>query len=193
MEPMKDLLCLLGKKKEAIEIHREYEKRKIFGPYHKGLKDMARLCQGISKERLGDLSLYYCEKRLLKGIKDFVLELKEKEAIVGAISFDPQFLMEIAKMIIPFDFASGTEWEFERGMATGNVSKILDRYGEAEIIREKLKELRIPKENLIVIGNSSIVHLPSIKESSLFIGFDQAKDDFRWVIKAIKEKNILKI
>lgn len=190
MEPMKDLLILLGKKKETVEIHREYEKRKIFGPYHKGLKDIALLSQEISKEKLEDLSLYYCEKNLLKGIKNFVLELKERGVIIGAISFDPQFLMDMAMEVVQFDFTYGTQWEFEEGIATGNVSKILDRYQETEIIKEKMEEFQISKENLIVIGRASVVHLSSIKESNLFIGFDPAKDNFEWVIKALQEKGI---
>jgi len=186
MEPMKDLLFFLGKKKEAVEIHQEYEKRKLFGPY--GLEKIAKLYEGNSIEKLRDLSLYYCKRNLFKGIKDFVSELKEKGMIVGMVSFDHQFILDAAKEEIKFDFVNGTEIEFENGIATGNILRKVDRCEQARILEERRKEFGISKENVIAFGNASIVHLPLIKQSNLFVGFDLAKDNFERIIKNIKYK-----
>lgn len=52
MGGIKDLLVGLGKK-EAIDIDREYQFRKLFGPW--GGEELAKLYQGLARKRVGNL------------------------------------------------------------------------------------------------------------------------------------------
>ena len=171
MEPSKDMLLILGKKERTLEIHREYEKRKILGPW--GLDKLANLYKGNSEGKLQDLGFYYYWKNSLKGIKSFVKSLKDNGIIVGALSFDPQFLMDVLKEDIGLDFAVGTKLEYQNGITTGKILEKVDRYKKAEILEKKKKEFAINK--VITIGRASVVHLPTFKKSDIVFGFDPAK------------------
>jgi len=172
MGAIKDMLVLLGKKTKTLEIHREYNKRKIFGPW--GLKQLANLYQDNALNKLKELALYYYQKNVLDKIKEFVSDLKNQGILVGALSSDPQFLMDILKEKNCLDFAYGTELEFERGIATGNIFRKLDRYGKAKILEEKKKELNV--SNVITIARASITHLPVLRKSNIFIGFNPKEE-----------------
>ena len=187
-EGMKDLLVLLGKKKEAIEIERIYQKRKLLGPWVKGIEKTVENLQNNTLDRLTDATLYYCKRKLLKGIREFSQELSEQNFLVGAITSDPQFMMDVVKKEARLDFAYGTKTEFESKIATGNVLKNLDRYDKAELVEKKAKEFDIPKEKIVIMGEASIVHLPIAEKSHIFIGFDPVKDD---LIKAIRKNKKL--
>lgn len=177
MGAIKDLLVLLGKEKKAKEIHREYEKRKFFGPW--GLDELAKLYQGYPLWKLEDLSFYYCQKKMLKGMKDFIKELKERGILVGALSSDPNFLMERLKKEAGLDFAFGSKLEFERGKATGFLKEKLTRYEKAEIVKKIKKKEGISR--VITIARASVTHIPIFKQSEISLGFDPAfrKDSLR--------------
>lgn len=174
MGGIKDLLVLLGKKKEAKEKDKEYQKRKLLGPW--GLKELAELYKGFSEYELRRVALDYCQQNLLKGMREAVDGLKERGFLIGALSSDPQFMMDALKEILPLDFAIGTELEFKEGMPTGRIQKELTRYTKAEIIKMKRREYGLTKKNVIVIGRSSIAHLPMAREAGVFIGIDPAKE-----------------
>ncbi len=186
MGGIKNLLIYLGKGQQTKEIHREYEKRKIFGPW--GLPELARLYENFQEDNLKDATLFYCKKNVIKGLKEFISFLKNKGYITGIISSDPQFMIDVLKEKMGFDFGYGTELEIENKRATGKILKCLDRYEKAKILKQKRKDFNLAKKNVITIGRASITHLPSAKESGIFIGFDPARDD---IIKIIKEENFL--
>ena len=123
--------------------------------------------------RLQDLGFYYYWKNSLRGIKSFVKSLKDNGIIVGALSSDPQFLMDVLKEDIGLDFAVGTKLEYQNGITTGKILKKVDRYKKAEILEKKKKEFAINK--VITIGRASVVHLPTFEKSDIVFGFDPAK------------------
>jgi len=193
-EGMKDLLVLLGKKKEAKEIEREYQRRKLLGPWVRGIEKIAEQLQDNFIDRLVEVTSYYCERSLLKGIREFSQALREQNFLVGAVTSDPQFMMDVVKEDAKLDFAYGTELEFKSKIATGKVLKKLDRYDKAELIKRKAQEFNIPKQNIITIGESSIVHLPAAKKSNVFIGFDPRKETLSEIARTIvTDRNLRKI
>jgi len=174
MGGIKDLLVGLGKK-EAIEIDKEYQTRKIFGPW--GLDELAKLYQGFTEEKLKGLSFDYHLEYLLPGISEFVFALKERGFLIGVLNSNPQFMMDNLKERLPLDFAIGTKLEFKDEMATGRIQEEVNRYTEVEILQQKRKEYDIDKKNVITLGRSSLTHLPIAKESAIYIGFDPTKKE----------------
>lgn len=182
MGGIKDLLVGLGKK-EAIDIDKEYQWRKLFGPW--GLDELAKLYQGFSKEKLRKLSFDYQLEYLLPGMREFVFALKERGFLIGVLNSNPNFMMDVLKETLPLDFAIGTELEFKNGIATGKIQKEVNRYTEVEILKQKIKEYGLIKKNVITLGRSSITHLPIAKESAVYIGFDPVKDTLEKIARII--------
>lgn len=192
MGGIKDLLVILGKKKEVIEIDKEYQKRKLLGPW--GLSELAKLYQEITADKLKNLSFDYCQKNLLTGMKELTVELKNRGFLIGVLNANPQFMMDSLKEFFSLDFAEGTQLEFQEGVTTGRIQKEVNRYIEAEILKQKIREYGIDRKNVITMGRSSITHLPIAKESGLYIGFDPAKETIKDVIKMIRaNENLDKI
>lgn len=192
MGGIKDLLVLLGKGKEAREIDKEYQRRKFFGPW--GLRELAKLYQGFPENKLKETALNYCQQNLLKGIRKLSVELKKRGFIIGVISPNPQFMMDVLKEILLLDFAIGTQLEFKEGIATGRIQKEINRYTRAEILKIKRKEYGVDKEDVITIGRSTITHLPMARESGVFIALDQRKESISDIARIIAtDKNLRKI
>lgn len=192
MGAIKDFLVVLGKEKEAKEIDAEYQVRKFFGPW--GLKELANLYRGFSEYELREAALDYCQKNLLNGLREFSSGLKEKGFLVGALSSDPQFMMDVVKEILSLDFIAGTELEFKEGRVTGKMQKEVNRYTKAEIIKIKTEEHALAKENVITIGRACVAHLPMARESGVFIGFDPMKETIADVAgMTIAHKDLSKI
>jgi phosphoserine phosphatase len=192
MGGIKDLLAILGKEKEVERIHSEFQRRKIFGPG--GLKKVVQLYKGLSEDKLRRISLAYCQQNLLPGIREAVTELKKKGFLVGVLSSNPQFMMDILKETLSLDFAIGTQLEFKRGIATGRIQKEVNRYTKAKILKMKRKEYKIDKENVIVIGRSSVTHLPMAKEAGISIGFNPEEENIADITGVIAtDKNLRKV
>lgn len=191
MGAIKDLLCLLDKEKETKKIDKEYQKRKLLGPW--GLEELAELYQGFSEDELRELAFEYCQKKIIKGLRGFLLELKNQGFLVGALSSDPQFMLNISKEILSLDFAEGSHLEFENKIASGKLKKKVDRYVKAEIIKEKARKYDLGKEKIMGIGRATIVNLPIVNETNFFVGFDVGKETIDEVIEVIRNnKNLAK-
>ena len=191
MGGFKDILVLLGKEREAKKIDKEYQKRKFKGPW--GLKQLANLYKGFSKEKLKELALDYCQQNLTKGAREITVGLKKKGFLIGAISSNPQFIMDALAEILPLDFSEGTQLEFKEGIATGKIKKKVDRYTKVEILREKKRNYGLAEENVIVIGDS-ITALPMVREAKIFINFDIQKENIQNIARyIIEDKNLRKI
>ena len=192
MGVIKDFLVLSGKEKEVKKMDREYQIRKLFGPW--GLEELAQLYQGFSEDKLKEISSEYFQKKLIKGLKGFLLELKNKGFLIGVLSANPQFILEPCKENLPFDFIEGSHLEFKEKIATGKLKKKIDRYIKAEILKKKKIECQLSKENMIGIGRASIVDLPIARETEFFIGFDDSRETIDDVIEVIREnKNLTEI
>lgn len=192
MGGIKDLLIILGKEKEVKKIHSEFRRRKIFGPW--GLKEVVKLYKGFSEDKLRAVALDYCRQNLLSGMREAAAELKKKGFLIGVLSSNPQFMMDVLKEILALDFAIGTQLEFKKGIATGRIQKEVNRYTKAKILRMKRKEYEIDKENVIVIGRSSVTHLPMAKEAGISIGFHPEEENIVDITRIIAtDKNLRKI
>lgn len=168
MGGFKDILILLGKKEEVKRLDEEYQKRKHSGPW--GREQLAKLYKGFSKEKLREITAEYCQKNLEPGAKECITELKKNNYIVGALSSNPQFIMDFLAENLFLDFSEGAEIEFKRGKATGKFQKKVDRYVKAEILRKKIETYGFKKENVIVVGES-ITDLPMAELAGTFIAF----------------------
>jgi len=188
----KEILVFLGKKKEVLKIEREWQKRKLVSPW--GLEQLAKLYKGITKEKLKELALDYCKKNLMKGAK-FLLEKLKKKYYLGALSSNPQFIMNALKEILPLNFSEGTKLEFKEGKATGKIKRKVDRYIKAKILKEKIKKYKLKKKDVIVIGDS-LTDLPMSKEAKVFIAFlpkeKEVENSANFVIKKKNLKEVLK-
>lgn len=164
----KDILIVLGKDREVQRIDEEYQRRKHLGPW--GLEELSKLYQGFSENELKRKVFNYCQQNLMEGAKAVLNKLKKKGYIVGALSSNPQFIMDALAQILALDFSEGTRLEFKGSGATGKIQKKVDRYGKAEILQEKMENYQIKKENLIVVGDS-ITDLPAAELAGVFIAF----------------------
>ena len=191
MGGIKDLLVLLDKEKEAKAMYEEYEKRKLFGPW--GLEELNLLYQGFSEEEARESASYYCREKIIKGMQGFLLELKNKGFITGALSSDPLFMMDEARKYLALDFVEGCHFEIKDRKITGKMKKKVDRYEKARIVREKTKEYGLEKKDVIAIGRATAVNIPVAKETGCFIGFDLERETIDNAIETIKKNKIIKI
>jgi len=193
MGGFKDILVLLGKEKEVQRIDEEYQRKKFTGPW--GLKELADLYQGFSKDKLKKVAFNYCKQNLMKGARETLEELKKKSYLVGALSSNPRFVMGVLSEILPLDFCEGTQLEFKEGIATGRILKKVDRYRKAEILREKIKQFGIKKKNVTIVGDS-LTDLPMIEEAGLFIALgakEEVKEKADIIVDRKDLKEILKL
>ncbi|MCD6232841.1 hypothetical protein J7J81_00440 [bacterium] len=178
---IKDLLILLQKEKEVKEIDRIYQEKKFFGPW--GLQELGRLYKGFSKSGLESLALHYSRNNLVNGLREAVMNLKKRNFLVGALSSNPQFVMDKLREKLPLDFAEGTQLDFYQNIANGKLWRELDRYKKADLLKKKLEKYGLRKEDVILVSTPSIVHLPMIKEVGFFIGFDPTTDNISEVFR----------
>lgn len=190
----KDILIILDKSKEVKEIDKEYQKRKHLGPW--GLEQLAELYKGVAKKELNKIAFNYCTDNLMKGAKSLVNGLRKNNYIIGAISSNPQFIMNALKKILKLDFSEGGKLEFEKGISIGRIKEKMDRYKKAETLKRKIIQYNLQKENTIVIGDS-ITDLPIAKAAGFFIAYNTKKQEVikkaDLVIKQKNLKNILKL
>ncbi|MDA2936435.1 HAD-IB family phosphatase [Patescibacteria group bacterium AH-259-L05] len=169
MGGFKEILVILGKRKQVQILDREYQKRKYQGPW--GLEELAKLYKDFSKDKLNKLALEYCSKNLMKGAKEVIDELKNKNYMIGALSTNSQFIMQTLTDLLGLDFSYGTELEYKHNKATGKIYKKVDRYTKAEILKEKIKQFSLHKTDIIVVGDS-VTDLPMAELAGLFIAFN---------------------
>jgi phosphoserine phosphatase len=173
MGAFKDILIILGKGKEVRKIDEEYQKRRHLGPW--GREQIAELYKGFSKKKIEEIATKYCQENLERGAKECIAELKDKGYIVGALSSNPQIIMDFLAKDFSLDFSEGARLGFRRGKATGKFQKKVDRYVKAEILQKKIEGYKIKKENVIVIGES-ITDLPMAELAGTFIAFRPKED-----------------
>jgi len=185
----KDILTFLGKEEDVNKINEEYQKRKHLGPW--GLEELVELCKGFSKTEFTKIAVDYCDKNLMMGAKDLIYEIKKKGFLIGAISSGPQFLLDALNNILDLDFVFGLEIEFKDNVATGKISRKIDRFIKVDILREKMKELNLAKENVIIIGDS-ITDIPMAKEAGFFVAFNSKNDEVKQKADVVVDKKDLK-
>ena len=173
MGGFKDVLVLLGKGENVKKIDAEYRRKKHAGPW--GLEKLSKLSKGFPGDKLRKTAFDYCKQNLQERAKETIKELKEKGFLVGALSSNPQFIIAPLTEILALDFSEGTQLEFKEGVATGKIQKKVDRYGKAKILEKKMKDYKLKKKDVIVIGHS-ITDLPMAELAGTFIAFCPKED-----------------
>ena len=184
---IKDILVFLGRKEEVMALDEEYHRRKHVGPW--GLEQVTELYRGVSQDRLRELALIYCCDSLMEGAEDIVKEAKSRDYVVGALSSNPQFLMDALRQLLVLDFAKGSELEFKNEVATGRITKKVDRYVKAELLKAKFKEYGISKGQVVVIGDS-LTDIPMAEEAGKFIAFNAKEEAKKSADVVIGEKDL---
>ncbi len=185
MGAVKDLLVLLGKGVRVREIDKEYQEKKLFGPW--GLEELAKLYKGFPKDKLQTAALYYCRKNLLDGLRELAVNLKKKGFILGILSSNPQFIIDSLRRFLPVDFAFGTQLDFCQGIANGKIKRELNMYEKSEILRREEEKYSITSQNVMVIGRATINHLLMAEEAGKFIGFNPETENLTKIINANQE------
>jgi len=174
----KEIIQYLGKEKEIKALHTEYMKRKSQGPW--GLKELAKLLVGVKQDYLLQVAKGYVQARLQPGVDKLLTHFRQKKYIVGAISSNPDFVVQTVKDLLELDFAAGTELEYQNGTATGNLKKEVNRFGKADILLEKMKAYGATSKDVIVIGDS-LTDIPMSKHAGTFIAFNPLANELSGV------------
>lgn len=182
MGSFKDILVRFGKEEEVRKLDEEYQQKKESGPW--GMEEVAKLYAGISEADLRQEATRHCREDLAEGAKEAIGAIKQMGCIVGAITASPKFVMDALKEALGLDFAFGTELEFVNGTATGNISVKIDRFGKAELLKQKIAELEAEKDNVILIGDS-ITDLPMAELAGKFIAFNTDIEDVKQKAQAV--------
>ncbi|MCX6779345.1 MAG: HAD family phosphatase [Candidatus Magasanikbacteria bacterium] len=185
----KELLIELGKEKEVKEIADEYQKRKNQGPW--GLEELANLFAGSGINQIKSLAHEYCEKKLMYGAKETIAELEKRKIILGAISSNPQILLDELKTILSLDFVEGTRLNEQGGFLGGEIERKVDRFIKAEILQEKIKELNLSKEDVVVVGDS-LTDVPMSKLAGKFIVFNCSDEKIKQAGNVVVDKKDLR-
>lgn len=184
----KDILVILGKEKEVQWIDAEYQKRKHLGPW--GLEQLANLYDGFNYEFLKTKALEYCRDNLMSGAEELIKHLKKNKYIVGAISSNPQFIMDALADLLNMDFSVGTKLGYQDNLATGKIDRKVDRYIKPRILAARQREWHINRENVVVVGDS-LTDVPIGELAGCFIAFN-AKPEAKEKADIIIEKKDLR-
>jgi len=187
---LKEILILLGRGRELSQVEEEYQKRKKFGPW--GLEQTASLYQGLNRERMVHVAAEYCEENLMQGASEAIAELKLNDFLVGAISSEADFVVEVLARNLSLDFAYGTVLQYVDGICTGKIIEKVDRFTKAELLKKVMQEKNISRSNIYVVGDS-ITDLPMGQVAGRFIGFRPKTEIIEQVNFIVREKDLEKI
>jgi len=187
---LKDILTILGKGAKVEKLEEEYQKRKKFGPW--GLDELVLLYKGFSKMRMSNIATKYCEQNLMKGASEAIAELKLNDFLVGAISSEADFVVDVLARNLSLDFTCGTVLEYTNGICTGKIIEKVDRFTKAELLKKIMQEKNISRSNIYVVGDS-ITDLPMGQVAGRFIGFRPKTEIIEHVNFIVREKDLEKI
>lgn len=171
--PLFDILCMLGKEREAREVQEEYERRKEKGPW--GLAQYAELFRGVKKEKLTALAVEYLSEHLRPKFQEVIFELKRRGYVVGVMTAHPDFIVDTLREIFAFDFAQGTVFEYENDIATGKLVREFNRYDKGDAIQALAENFSVTSSDIAIVANS-ITQVPVIELVGGYIAFSQKKD-----------------
>ena len=155
-----------GHTKEVEKIHKEYLKRKKYGPW--GLERLASLVKDNSYDKAKRVAEKF---PLVKGAKEVIKELKKRNYIVAAFSSSPTVILEVLQKKLNINYVSGNVLEVKNGRFTGRFTKKVDRYQKANELKKLVKKLSIRRKDVYVIGDS-ITDIPMAREAGTFIVFN---------------------
>ena len=148
----KDILVQLGKAQEVEALHQEYLRRRSSGPW--GLEEIMMLFRGYSREELMRLARTYCASNLMEGASDTIQELKRRSYIVGSITSAVEFVSQALSELLPLDWIEATTVGWNEGVCIGEIERKVDRYTKREILENYMRENRISKQDVVIIGDS---------------------------------------
>lgn len=173
INPLIDILRLLGKGSEAEKLQIEYEKNKERGPW--GLAEYAMLYRGEELKKLKTITTEYLLVQVRPDVQITINTLKGRGYIVGSLSAHPDFVMDTLKEMLDLDFVEGTKFEYEEGVATGVLAREFNRYGKGEEVSALSKLFGVSTENISLVANS-ITQIPMIEKVGEYVAFNQNKE-----------------
>ena len=186
----KELGIMFGKEREIQEHHEEYEKRKHLGPW--GLEELAMIFKNLKESSLIKASKEILDKKLMKGAKETIEELKRKDYVIVSYSSSPYWIMKVLKEKFRFADICGNVIEVKDGRITGRLLEKVDRYSKAERLKEFIEKHEFIKENIYIIGDS-VTDLPMAKYGH-FIAFNSKKESVKEKAeRVINTKDLRKI
>ena len=180
----------IGKEKEVAEIHREYESRRLEGPW--GLEQLVSLFEGVSCDRLRDLSSSLCKASLMTGAEETIAKLKSGGYSIALLSSNPLVITEQLKAILGADFICGNELESKNGTCTGRLKRKVNRYTKAEALERIIKGNSVAKSNIFIIGDS-ITDIPMSKYGRLISFTSEDRQFDRMASYVVKAKDLRRI
>jgi len=177
-----------GHAKEVEEIHKEYLKRKKFGPW--GLERLASLFKGDSYDKAKKVVEKF---PLVKGVREVINELKKRNYVIVAFSSNPTVILEVLQKKLNFDYICGNVLEVKNGKFTGKLTKKVDRYQKTNELKKLIKKLSLSKKDVYIIGDS-ITDIPMAKEGT-FIVFnpkDEVEEYADHVVKSNDLRDVLR-
>jgi phosphoserine phosphatase len=131
--------------------------------------------KGLSENELNSVALDYVRETLRPETRECLRALKIRGFIIGAISSNPQFVLDVLTGILSLDFAEGNRLEFRGGKSTGKINRKVDRYVKAEILKGKMRKYATERKDVIVVGDS-ITDLSMAELAGTFIALHPEED-----------------
>jgi len=157
---IRSVLKSLGMEKEMLVQKREYNNNKDKGPW--GLDQLASLFKGINEKEVNEKCEEFVDENLDSDSIDIIRKIKQKGFLIVSYSSDLNIISNILMKKFGLDGVLGNELEFENGIATGKILKMVDRYDRAEKIKDLINSNNLTRENVLIIGDS-VTALPSLK------------------------------
>lgn len=173
VNPLVDILGLLGKQSAALGVQEEYDRRKEKGPW--GLAQYADLYRGTKLDQLMSIATEYLSEQLRPNVQKTIRTLKERGYVVGAMSAHPDFVMDAIKDMLDLDFSEGTKFEYSDGVMTGNLARELNRNTKCKVLEEITRRFGVENEHATIVANS-ITQVPVIEKVGRYIAFNQSRD-----------------
>jgi len=184
----KDIGVILGKEAEIKAHTKEYEKRKHLGPW--GLEELAAIFSDVKEEEMKKSAEKIVKEKLITGVKETILKLKEKGYVIVSYSSSPIWIMDALKQEFGFEEVCGNVLEVKDRKITGKLLEKVDRYVKAERLKKFMDANSIAKENTFVVGDS-VTDLP-MAEHGHFIAFNCKKQAVREKAEHIVDKKDLR-
>ncbi|ADG13403.1 phosphoserine phosphatase SerB [Methanocaldococcus infernus] len=147
-ETIDELAKEAGVEREVKEITKKAMRGEI--DFKEALKERVKLLKGLPLEKVNEA----IERlTLTEGAEETIKELKKKGYIVAVISGGFDIALNKFKDKLNIDYSFGNTLIVKDNKLTGEVEeKVIDK---GEVVENLVKELKIPKENIVVVGDGA--------------------------------------
>jgi phosphoserine phosphatase len=121
--------------------------------FEEALIQRVALLKGLSVEQLVDLRSHI---PLSEGVEELIVTLRWLGFKLGVVTGGFDFFADYLKEKLEFDFAYSNRLEIKNGALTGKVTgDIVDAVGKARIVSQVSREMGIPLDQIVVVGDGA--------------------------------------